>query len=145
MSEQQALTSALDYVNAQAYKWEDAEMEAFVKQVRNDTNATYYPTGELVISKDYLGGSNAFRLSWKFSICSMIPENEQLIYVDANNANIINDIPLIMDANVSCTAQTMLSGTQTIIGDTYSGTPGIYMMRIVMENGEVMLKKMVKK
>ena len=121
LTEQQSLAKALIVVSAKKYKWEDAEMEKLVKQNTNNPNATYYPKGELVISKDLLTGSNVFKLSWKFQISSMLPSNEQLIYVDANNGNIINNVPLILDANTSCTAQTSYSGTQSMTGDTYPG------------------------
>ena len=120
-NEQQALEKALEFVGAKMYKWEDPKMERFVKQSTNNPIATYYPHGELLISKDLLTGSSVFKLSWKFQISSMLPSNEQLIYVDANNGNIINNVPLILDANTSCTAQTSYSGTQSITGDTYSG------------------------
>jgi Zn-dependent metalloprotease len=120
LDEQKALEKALAYVGAQKYKWEDAGMEKFVKMNVNNSDATYYPKGELLISEDFLTGSNTFRLSWKFTISSMIPDNEQLIYVAADNGEIINDVSLICNANVSCTAQTLYSGNQTIMGDTYS-------------------------
>lgn len=123
LNEKQALTKALVFVGSKKYKWEDIAMEKFVKQNTNNPNASYYPKGELVISKDYLKGSNLWKLSWKFTISSMEPNNEQLIYVDANDGNIINDIPLISDANVSCSGQTIYSGPQNIIGDSFtSGT-----------------------
>ena len=102
-NEQQALEKALEFVGAKMYKWEDPKMERFVKQSTNNPIATYYPHGELLISKDLLTGSSVFKLSWKFQISSMLPSNEQLIYVDANNGNIINNVPLILDANTSCT------------------------------------------
>jgi Zn-dependent metalloprotease len=121
MNEQVALEKALLYVGAQQYKWEDAGMEAFAKQNTGNPNATYYPKGELVISKDYLGSSGTFKLSWKFTISSMIPNNEQLIYVDANNGAILNDIPLTYSANTSATAQTLYNGTKSITCDSYSG------------------------
>jgi Zn-dependent metalloprotease len=120
LDEQKALEKALTYVGAQKYKWEDAGMEKFVKMNTDNSNATCYPKGELLISEDFLTGSNTFRLSWKFTISSMIPDNEQMIYVAADNGEIINDVSLICDANVSCTAQTLYSGTQAIMGDTYS-------------------------
>ncbi len=95
LNESQALTKALSYVGSKKYKWEDTAMEKFVKQNTNNPNATYYPKGELVISKGHLNGSNSWKLSWKFIISSMEPNNEQIIYVDATNADIINNVPLI--------------------------------------------------
>jgi Zn-dependent metalloprotease len=83
LNEQQALAYALNYVNAQKYKWEDEGAEAFIKQITNNANATYYPTGELVISKDCLVDTNTYCLSWKFTIASITPENERLNLVNS--------------------------------------------------------------
>jgi len=101
ITEQQALSAALDYVGSDIYKWEDERMENFIKRRRNDTTATYYPQGELVIAKDNLTGSNSFKLSWKFSISSLQPDNAQIIFVDANNGDVIRDKALIINSNVT--------------------------------------------
>lgn len=122
LPEQQALTDALNYVNAKEYKWQDSASENFIKQMNNDPNATYYPKGELVIERDYLKGGKNLLLSWKFSISSLTPNNEQLIYVDANTGEIINSTPQILDANTPLTAQTKYSGTQTITGDSFGAS-----------------------
>jgi len=121
ISEQHALEMALSYVKAKKYKWESDEMETFVKINTNNPKATYFPKGELVISKDFLKGTKSYRLTWKFLISSLDPNNEQLIYVDANNGNIINDVPLIIDLNISGVAQTRYNSTQPIINDSYVG------------------------
>lgn len=128
IEEKEALGKALNFVNAKKYKWEDAASENFIKQNTNNRNATYFPKGELVIEKDYLHGGKDFKLAWKFTISSLEPFNEQLIYVDAANGNIIANIPLILDGNVTCTAQTKYSGTQAITGDTY--TSGVRLQEV---------------
>lgn len=121
ITEKQALNKALAYVNAKKYKWQDSDMERFIKQHTNNPKATYYPKGELVIAMARLHGQNGLRLAWKFTISSLIPNNEQWIYVDATTGEIIGETPLIMDANVASTAQTMYSGTLGITGDSFSG------------------------
>ncbi len=121
IAEKEALSKALNFVNAKKYKWQDAASENFIKQNTINRNATYYPKGELVIQKDYLHNEKDFKLAWKFPISSLEPFNEQLIYVDANNGNVIANIPLIMDDNIACTAQTKYSGNRGITGDTYTG------------------------
>ena len=128
ISEQQALKKALIFVNAKIYKWEDSLSEKFIKQNLNSLKATYYPIGEIVIAKDILAGNKNLKLAWKFTISSLEPNNEQLVYIDANTSNIINNIPLILDANVPCTAQTRYSNLQNIIGDTY--TSGVRLREI---------------
>jgi Zn-dependent metalloprotease len=121
LSEQQALTDALNYVNAKEYKWQDSASEIFIKQMTNNPNATYFPKGELVIERNYLKGGKNLLLSWKFSIFSLNPINQQLVYVDANTGEIINTTPQILDSNTPLTAQTKYSGTLSITGDSYTG------------------------
>lgn len=121
IAEKEALGKALNFVNAKKYKWENAASENFIKQNTNNLNTTYFPKGELVIEKDYLHGGKDFKPAWKFKISSLEPFNEQLIYIDALDGNVIANIPLIMDGNIACTAQTKYSNTEPITGDTYTG------------------------
>lgn len=116
-----AIEKALAYVNAKKYKWEDEGMEKFIKERTNNPKATYYPQGELVISKDYIKGGQNFVLAWKLNISSLNPSNEQWIYVNAKTGEIAGDIPRLFDTNTSCTAETKYNGTKTITGDSYSG------------------------
>lgn len=51
LSEKQAVTQALFFVNAKKYKWEDPTMEQFAKRNSGDSSGTYYPQGELVICR----------------------------------------------------------------------------------------------
>jgi len=74
-----------------------------------------------VIERDYLKGGKNLLLAWKFSISSLNPNNEQLIYVDAITGDIINTTPQILDTNTPLTAQTKYSGTLVITGDSYAG------------------------
>jgi len=129
LNEQQALRKALEYVGAEKYKWEDLDREKFIRQHTNNPNATYYPKGELVIAKDNIRRNNSFKLSWKFTIASLHPNNDQMIYVDAINGEIIQDHPLIINANSPGTARTLYSGTQNITCDSYSGGYRLYESR----------------
>lgn len=121
VNEQQALSKALKFVNAQKYKWEDSTLENFIKKNTNNPHATYYPKGELVITKDLLKGGNNSQVAWKFTISSSFPNNEQMVYVDAVKGDIIRTTPLIYDVNTPCTAQTRYSGMLGIIGDSFAG------------------------
>lgn len=121
IDESQALRKALIFVNSKKYKWEDEPFENFIKQRTNNPDATYYPKGELVIAKDYIKGSRKFRLAWKFTISSLIPNNEQWIYIDAVSGEVIGNTPLILNANTIGTAQTRYnSQVLGIICDSYS-------------------------
>ena len=96
ISEKDALLKSLVYVGAKKYKWENLNSEEFLKKITGNNNATYYPKGELVISKNYKNGSKNLELSWRFIISSFIPKNEQIIYVNAFSGAIINDVSLII-------------------------------------------------
>jgi Zn-dependent metalloprotease len=120
INQETALKSALDYVNSKKYKWQDESYELFIKKQSNNLNATYYPKGELVIAKDYLAGAKNFRLAWKFTISSLVPDNEQWIFVDAITDLIIGNTPLIKDANATGLAQTRYSQNVGIICDSYT-------------------------
>ena len=121
INENTAIARAISYVGARRYKWEDVGLERLIKVTRNDPSATYYPKGELVFAMDGTNRGSHYLLSWKFTISSLEPENEQLIYVNATNGEIIGDVPLICNLNIACTAQTRYSGTQIITGDTFAG------------------------
>jgi len=121
ITEETALGYALNYVNAQKYKWQDISMENLIKATSRNPNASYYPKGEIVITKDFLQGGNNFRLAWKFAISSLTPANEQLIYVDAVSGSVIRNTPLVYDVNTPCNAQTRYSGLLVITGDSFAG------------------------
>lgn len=141
INEQTALGKALNYVKAKKYKWEDPGMETFVKKNTSNPNATYYPNGEIVITRDFINGGKSLKLAWKFTISSLNPSNEQEIYVDAKNGDIIRNTPLILDANPPATAQTKYSGVQNIIGDSFNGSyrlrenrNGVNLLTLNMQN-----------
>jgi Zn-dependent metalloprotease len=121
LTDQQALSKALRYVDAKEYKWQDSASENSIKRINNDSHATYYPKGQLVIERDYLKGGKNLLLSWKFSISSLMPDNVEWIYVDANTGEIINTTPQMIDTNTPLTAQTRYSGTLSITGGTVTG------------------------
>lgn len=129
LTEKQAIEKAIAYVNAQKYKWEDEGMEKFIKERNNNPRATYYPDGELVISKDYLKGGKNLLLAWKLNISSLHPNNEQWIYVNAQTGEVIADIPRMPDANTPSTAETLYSSWVSITGDSYSGGYRLYETR----------------
>jgi len=139
LNEQQALLKALKYVDAEKYYWEDSDKENFIKQHSNDTAATYYPKGKLVIAKDYLIAKDSFKLSWKFAISALKPYSERMIFVDAISGKIIQDNPLIINANTPGTAQTLYSVTQGITCDSYSGGYRLFESRNTTSGNSVTL------
>ena len=121
LMEQQALEKALVYVGAEIYKWENEGMEQFIKKNTGNPDTTYYPKGELIIIKDAMKDKGTLKLAWKFTISSLSPNNEQLIYIDALTGDVIGEVSLILDVNTPGTVQTMYSGTKNITCDSYTG------------------------
>lgn len=119
LNEQQSFRKALDFVHSKVYKWEDVNCEKSIKESTNNPKATYFPTGELVILKDFNIGKRDCRLAWKFTISSLVPYNEQWIYVDANTGGILANTPLILDSNYPGVAETRYSGNKNIMNDSY--------------------------
>jgi len=108
ISEETALQFALNYINAKQYMWEDDD--------------EYLPTGEKVIVPNQTDLENSIlKSAYKFNIYSKNPHNRQMIYVDAENGEIVLDLPLIHFNNVVGTAQTAYYGTRDINTD-YTGT-----------------------
>lgn len=121
LTEKQALNEALKYVDAKIYKWEDVGMEQFIKKNTGNSDATYYPKGELIIVEDAMKDKGNLKLAWKFTISSLSPDNEQLIYIDARTGDIISEVSLILDINTPGTAETLHSGTKNITCDSNTG------------------------
>ncbi|MDT8414895.1 MAG: M4 family metallopeptidase [Flavobacteriaceae bacterium] len=120
LSEQQALNSALAYIGAEKYIWQDEGHEQLIKTEQNNPNATFFPKGELVIvEKDPLSDKPTPRLAYKFNIYALSPLSQNHYYVDAENGEI-----LLVDAllkHVEGTAQTRYSGTRTIETESFNG------------------------
>ncbi|MDR0205701.1 MAG: M4 family metallopeptidase [Bacteroidales bacterium] len=108
ISEETALQFALNYVNAKEYMWEDEK--------------EYLPEGEKVIVTDKIEFANSIlKSAYKFNIYSKNPHNRQMVYVDAENGEIVMDLPLLHFDNVVGTAQTAYYGVREINTD-YTGT-----------------------
>lgn len=123
ISEANALGSALAYVGASSYKWQDAEEEAFLKKESNDKTATYYPKGSLVYYSDPNNpDSKKIKLAYKFVVYAAEPLSKQEVFVDAKSGAVLGANALIHETNATGTAVTAYSGTQTITTDQVSST-----------------------
>ena len=92
---------ALAAVGATRYMWQNPAEEASLKQQQNDPNATYYPTGELVLVEDYRQ-SVAIRplvLAWKFDIYAQQPISRAYYYIDARTGKVVLVDALIKHAD----------------------------------------------
>ncbi|MPL63950.1 Bacillolysin [bioreactor metagenome] len=134
VSEVNALNSALAYVGATSYKWQNAEEEAFLKNDTKDANATFYPKGKLVYYNDPADvNAKKLTLAYKFDVYASEPVSRQEVYVDAKTGKVLGTNALILETNAPGTAVTAYSGNQAIVADQVSATS--YRLRETGRNG----------
>ncbi|MDQ3110533.1 MAG: M4 family metallopeptidase [Bacteroidota bacterium] len=125
LAETAALQSALNFTNAQLYKWQVPADEAAIKHIKNDVNATWYPKGELVIvCADNDIFKREYHLAWKFDIYSLQPFGRKYIYVDAQSGMIVAKSERIHETDVPATGTSLYSGTINFTCDNYAA--GLY-------------------
>lgn len=95
LSAEGAKSKALDFVSATKYAWEAIEEDkrlypgnTYMLLQLETLRQQYTPKGELVIAKD-LYGSKLARLAYKFDVFAVQPLGHYIIYVDAENGNIL--------------------------------------------------------
>lgn len=128
LTKEEAIAKATAFVNADVYRWELAGDEAMLKQTRRNLNATYYPSGELVVvcrngdimAKDYV-------LAWKLDIYAAEPMSRQWIYVDAQTGAVVHSKNRIHHIDVPANGNTMYSGNQNFTCDDQGN--GTYRLR----------------
>ncbi|WP_271407378.1 PepSY domain-containing protein [Tenacibaculum soleae] len=93
--------------------WENDENEKFIKQLKKNNKATYFPKGELVIIREnILDKSSQPILAYKIKIYAELPFSKYNVYVNANTGKIIYKSSLL--SHVEGIAKTRYSGTRTI-------------------------------
>ena len=128
ISPEKAIEKAISFINAQKYMWEDSYSEIMLKQIKNDSSVTYYPTPELIIADEKSSDiASKYKLVYKIDIYASKPLSRNFIYVDANTAEILFKENRIMNTDVEGIALTKYSGTQTIHTDSVS--PSVFRLR----------------
>ncbi|UOQ53846.1 M4 family metallopeptidase [Hymenobacter cellulosivorans] len=111
-----ALQSALQFVGAKKYMWQDAREEAGLKEEQNNPAATYKPQGELVIVNNQETGKPT--LAWKFNVYAQLPLSRAYIYVDAATGTVVLQDAIIKHAAGTATFATAYSGTRSLANET---------------------------
>jgi Zn-dependent metalloprotease len=123
ISEDVALQSALSFVGADSYKWQNKDEEDFVKRETNNADASFAPKGELVYYSDPSDEKlKDLKLAYKFDIYSEKPLSRQYVFVDAKNGNVLGTDAIIHEMNTPGTATTVYSGSRNITTDSYNGS-----------------------
>ncbi len=131
INETAALSSALEFVGASKYMWENTGQEKWLKEFKGDADATYYPKGKLVwyssVDADAKRAiSKQMKLAYKFDIYAEKPVYRAYVYVDATTGKVLGENKVIHDADVVATGNTGFSGNQTFTCD-YTGS--VYRLR----------------
>jgi Zn-dependent metalloprotease len=120
ITEQQALTGALNYLKADEYYWQNEMRQKYLKAQTKNNEATWFPKAELVFASIDLQGNGEENhvLAYRFIIGISKPyDGTKAVYVDAVNGNVIKTFNWGIDCSPT-TIQTNFNGNQVIY--TYS-------------------------
>ena len=119
LNQEQALSSALKFMNAKKYLWQNPAMESELKRQERNEKATYFPKGELVYAPNnhnttFLAAD--YRLTWNFKIYTDdrdVPA--KTVFVDAVTGQVIHST----DISMTCSGGT---GTSAFNGSVAIST-----------------------
>lgn len=100
LNENQVIEKALNYVNAKEYMWQSDFWEKDLRERTGKSDTTYFPIPQLVIreikNKNIISNTNnnQYYLVFQLDIYSSSPNYSQRIFIDANNGEILEIIPL---------------------------------------------------
>lgn len=118
LSAAEALQRALQAVGARRYLWESARAEAWLKRLKKDPRATFYPQPQLVLaSADGLAQPASLRLAWRLEVQAEQPVGRYEVYIDAQTGALLDKIDLLCTQNVPGVAKTRYSGERPIIAE----------------------------
>ena len=106
-----ALGKVLAHVGAQKYAWQDAAMEARIKQQKKNSQATWYPQPALTYVEDYTGEQpdGKLHLAYVADVYALQPLSHSLYYIDAVTGRLLFTDVLIH--NTAATGASKYSGT----------------------------------
>ncbi len=104
VSETLALASALDFMGASLYAWEEPAYESLLKEIGGGSEAANTPSGELVIIAT-IESPSEYTLAYEFDIFALKPYARKLIYVDARDGKVVNARNLAFSCNVPGTGR----------------------------------------
>jgi len=134
-SSEAALEIALATIDADSYMWESPAMESRLRESRQDSLATYYPSSQLVIVPPniYANHNTAkYQLAFKFDIYSLIPSDGKSVYVHAHLGSVIKIVQLVPDA----TGTTLYNGNQTLTTE-YRPSENDYILNDIGRGGGI--------
>jgi Zn-dependent metalloprotease len=140
VTEQTALQSALNHIDAEIYKWEIPSNETFLKNEQQDPNATFFPTGEVVLTSGSNESNNKnMELVYRFDIYAEQPLSRNYVDVSAMTGEVVNVVSRIHDNDVPGNGNSLYNGTVNMMVDSYSGG---YRLRESGRGGGIQTKDM---
>lgn len=119
-----ALKIALDFYKAEPY-WENPTLEALKQKIHNDPNASFFPEEELVwVDPKFKQDGKDYQLAWKLDLYLDMPGEHIIVFIDAQNGDIVHELEGCHSGNANGQAQTRYSSLQDIVTDSVS--PGLY-------------------
>lgn len=131
-----ALRTAMKAFGAKSYKWQLPDEEAFIKAESGDATATFQPKAELV----YYSGEQSvdaanMRLAYKLDLYAHQPIGRRIYFIDAETGAVLGIREVMHTANVTGTATTAFSGSQSITTDSTGA--GAYRLRETARGGGI--------
>lgn len=128
LSEKACLKIAMDTTAALSYMWQHPEEELAIKQIKEDENATWFPSGKLMYAPvDLDFTKNEFKLTYKFNLHAFEPRTAENIYISVADGKIVARENQLHTTDVNGLAYTKYSGQKTI--QTDSTAPFNYRLR----------------
>ena len=119
VSQQAAISKAKQHIGAEQWQWETGN-EAYYNQI---TGGSLQPTATLIlVPQNGNFTPDAFRLAYKVNINAQKPYGAYDVYIDAASGQVIWKVDKIATNDVTGSAVTLYSGTQTITMDNNGGT-----------------------
>lgn len=111
----QAIAFALSHVGAATYMWQNKAMEAVLKAQLKNAMASYYPVAEKCwyYKSDEIDPSD-LTLAYRIDVFAEEPYSRAYYFIDATTGKVIGREERIETIDVTGTANTLYSGTQTI-------------------------------
>ncbi|MBS1731423.1 MAG: M4 family metallopeptidase [Bacteroidetes bacterium] len=139
LSAKQAVDAAVNYVHAAKYMWQDPQMEQRIKDETGNSNASYQPKASLVwYNPGDILSPREMRLAYKVDVYAMQPLSRAYYFIDAQSGQVLGQKDEIHTSDVTGTANTLYSGTQTIHSDSYNGS---YRLRDYSRGNGIITKK----
>lgn len=120
--EDDALNTAIKFIGAQKYAWENETLENFRNKKDGDSTSSLYPKGEIVV---YIKDGTPF-LVYRFNIVAIKQQLSQVVYIDAHTGNVVDALSVV--CNATGTASTLYSGTQSIATSLAEDGTGGYIL-----------------